>query len=590
MVRKSIIFVCLLVMLGITIQSVSAQNSAPKAQCIPPDAILTLEITDPAALLDFLLSPNFQKAVTSTPAYQASASQPGFQEFQQVIAYIEMLLGTDWKSAIREVFGGGATLAVLPEDRVMMIVDSNNKGRLEQLHEIFLGFARDDAQKQGQYDRVKSREYNGQTIWTFGGDDSHTIAGNRFLWANHPDTLDTTLDLHNTSNGQSIANKSAFQSARNAIRNDATAFSFINMALLNQFPPIRDSLTTNLNPLLALLLAEIPEILLNSNGIALDLKVDLDNLNLQIIPEGKMADISAVNSFAIPQQTGQGVWPNISVPRQIAGLSFYRDIYRFYAAKDELFPERTSGLIFFENMMGIFFTGRDLTEEVWAETQPELRIVVAEQDYDPSIGTPRVHIPSFAAIFRMRNPQTFSQVAEEAWQKALGLINFTRGQQALPGLLIDKDFHADKKFSYAYFSSLDEESKVNLESRYNFRPSIVTLDEYLVLSSTDGLAKDLIDSLQKEKAASVTPIPNTHSMVEVDAKQLTSILEANKENIIRQNMLEKGHTKEQAESEIGMLFSVIQNFEGATLQVGNQDGQLKANLNIALDLPKGEQK
>ena len=33
-----------------------------------------------------------------------------------------------------------------------------------------------------------------------------------------------------------------------------------------------------------------------------------------------------------------------------------------------LFPERTSGLIFFENMMGIFFTGRDLTSEVLAET------------------------------------------------------------------------------------------------------------------------------------------------------------------------------------------------------------------------------
>ena len=56
--------------------------------------------------------------------------------------------------------------------------------------------------------------------------------------------------------------------------------------------------------------------------------------------------------------------PHLDVPRQIAGASVYRDLHGFYAAKDDLFPERTSALIFFENMMGIFFSGKDLTEEV----------------------------------------------------------------------------------------------------------------------------------------------------------------------------------------------------------------------------------
>ena len=84
-----------------------------------------------------------------------------------------------------------------------------------------------------------------------------------------------------------------------------------------------------------------------------------------------------------------GALPNLAVPRRIAGLSLYRDLHAFYAAKDKLFPERTSGLIFFENMMGIFFTGRDLTDEVLAETRPEIRIVVAAQKYDPAIGTPQ---------------------------------------------------------------------------------------------------------------------------------------------------------------------------------------------------------
>ena len=60
-------------------------------------------------------------------------------------------------------------------------------------------------------------------------------------------------------------------------------------------------------------------------------------------------------------------------------------VYWHFPSKDELFPERTSGLIFFENMMGIFFTGRDLTEEVLAETGSDIRVVVAEQQYDPQV-------------------------------------------------------------------------------------------------------------------------------------------------------------------------------------------------------------
>jgi hypothetical protein len=104
-------------------------------------------------------------------------------------------------------------------------------------------------------------------------------------------------------------------------------------------------------------------------------------------------------------EPADGALPNLSVPRQIAGLSFYRNLHQFYAAKDDLFPQRTSGLIFFENMMGIFFTGRDLTEEVLAELTPEIRLVVAQQEYAPEVGTPDPQFPGFALIFGMKPPR-----------------------------------------------------------------------------------------------------------------------------------------------------------------------------------------
>jgi hypothetical protein len=314
------------------------------------------------------------------------------------------------------------------------------------------------------------------------------------------------------------------------------------------------------------------------------LRAEGKTLKLEAVSDGKQADPSGLLSFAAPQKPGQGALPNLDVPRRIAAMSFYRDLHGFYAAKDKLFPERTSGLIFFENMMGIFFTGRDLTEEVLGELGPEVRVVVAEQKYDPSIGTPRLQVPAFAMIFRLKHPDKFAVVVEEAWQKALGLINFTRGQQAQPGLIIDRPVHGGTKFTMAYFTAPSEKGKA-VDPRYNFSPSLARQGQFMILSSTQGLACDLIDAIKKEAAEQVKVLAGVHSVVDLDAVQLTSILAANRENMIRQNMVEKGNTRQQAETEFDTLTTLIRYLGQARLEAGDQDGRGKLEVNVKLNLP-----
>ena len=259
------------------------------------------------------------------------------------------------------------------------------------------------------------------------------------------------------------------------------------MQVLRQHPPIRQALETRDNPLGTLLFADVMQALAKANWLAMGLETDGNLLTLKAVTDVKASVDANATGFSGVAGPDAVASPLIPLPRQVAGLSLFRDLYAFYAAKDELFPNRTSGLIFFENMMGIFFSGRDLTEEVLAETTPDIRIVVAEQDYDPQIGTPRVRIPAFAAVFRLRDPQNYQIVAEEAWQKALGLVNFTRGQQGLPGLIIDRFTHADVKFTTAYFSDRNVDDRSALETRYNLSPSLAMFDDYMILSSTEQL-------------------------------------------------------------------------------------------------------
>ncbi|MFH1881179.1 MAG: hypothetical protein ABIL62_00525 [Planctomycetota bacterium] len=87
------------------------------------------------------------------------------------------------------------------------------------------------------------------------------------------------------------------------------------------------------------------------------------------------------------------------------------------------------------------------------------------------------------------------------------------------------------------------ENSTKLDQRFNFRPALAMPGEYLILSSTDGLTRDLIDALSRETEQTVKPFAETHSMVEIDVGQLASILETNRETLVRSGMVKKGSTQ-----------------------------------------------
>jgi hypothetical protein len=564
---------------------IAGQTLPPAAQWVPQDAVISVELSDPKALLDLFAGERAIKFVTSLPVYQKQASNPKFTEFLGVVRYLETTLGTDWRTGLAKLTGGGVTFAICPEDTVILIVEAQDEQMLNQLHEIFLNFAKTEADKQGQPGRVASRQYQDVTAWTFDGKEAHAIIGRRLVMANRPEGLKAVLERRAETGGESLASKPTYRTAKSKIGSGAVVTVFADLKLLMQIPEVSELLERqSKNPLAALAFAGIVESVRDSNWLVLGLDIQDSTLILRPLIDGKAVAQTGPAAFALPKEAGDGALPNLSVPRRIAALTLYRDLHEFYAAKDELFPERTSGLIFFENMMGIFFSGRDLTNEVLAETKPDLRFVVAEQEFDSAVGTPRIKLPAFAAVLRLRHPEQFREVAEEAWQKALGLINFTRGQQALPGLIIDRQVQRETRFTMAYFSTAQIEDKTNLDTRFNIRPALAMPEEYLILSSTDGLARDLIDSLNHEKEQTVKPLAETCSVVEIEGGRLASILEANRGALVRGDMIKKGSTQEQAEAGIDMLITAVKLIDRVELSIGTHEGLTQARLEMKLNM------
>ena len=582
---QKLVLVLALTLAAFMLQTTTAGQTLPPAiQWIPQDAVIVLELSEPRALLEVFTNDKATAAITALPLYKEQASKPQFKEFLNIINFIEITLDTDWRTGLAKLTGGGITFAVCPEDTVLLIIDAEDEHMLERLHEFFLNIARAEAEKKGQSNQVAATEYDGVTAWTFNGEEAHAIIGKRLVFANRSEGLKAVLKLRAEAKGAGLVSNSTYQAAKRAAGPDVIATVFTNLEPLMQLPKVVRLLEQQSNnPLAALSFAGIVEAVRDSNWLALGLHVEESTLVLRASVDSKTVAPTSPAAFALPNKPGEGVLPNVSVPRRIAALSLYRDLHQFYAAKDDLFPDRTSGLIFFENMMGIFFSGRDLTSEVLAETRPEIRIVVAEQEYDPAMGTPQIKLPAFAAILRLRRPEQFNEVAEEAWQKAVGLINFTRGQQALPGLIIGRPIQGETQFTVAAFSTVEIEDKTKLDQRFNYRPALAMPGEYLILSSTDGLARDLIDALSRETEQTVKPLAETHSLVEIDAAQLASILEANRETLVRSGMVKKGSTQEESETEIDMLITMVKFVDHVKLSIGTHDVLTQARLEMKLN-------
>jgi len=565
-----------------------AEDPLPAAaEWVPSQAIVVLNVSKPKAVWDVILQPELIKAVGSSAAYKAQAAKPGFRQFEKMVKFLERRFQADWQTIVRRLTGGGVTWAVGPGGASLLIVDALDSEVPNGLHDFLVSAVRSGAEKKGQEDPVRSIKHGDVTIWTLGPKEAHAIVGKRVLISNQPEALQAALDLRGGAGGKSVASLPAYRKAGQAASADSAAVLYVDTAVVKKLPKLARALATEQNPLLSLLAAPITEAFSDSSWLALSLTTKGNSLTFDAVTDGSIAAAGAAR-FALPAKAGDGAAPNLAVPRRIAAMSVYRDLEGFYAAKDTLFPERTSGLIFFENMMGIFFSGRDLTSEVLAEIGPKIRLVVAEQKYDEAVGTPAVQFPAFALVLPLKNPKRFAPVAEEAWQKALGLINFTRGQKAQPGLVMDRFIHDGTKYSVAAFNPPGDEEAKPVDSRFNFRPAIAVSHGHLILSSTDALTEDLMDALRKEAVAPAKPQAGTHSTVEIDGAQLASILKANRENLVRQNIIDKGNTREQAEAEIDMLLGIVRHISRVGLAVGSGKDRSRVSLQIQLSPPSSQ--
>jgi len=545
---------------------------------IPEQAVAVLEVSRADRIVELAFDPAFTGEQSFWSQWKPSAL--GWTLFRR---NLEKEMGCDYPTLWHRLVQDGVTIATGPNQSFVAVAQASDAEFLQKLNNVLVTAVRNDAAKHQATNRVVEAKYRDVTYWTVSaGSAYHAIIGNRVVLANQLPALKAALDCQADAGAGSLAKRADYQTAKHTAGRVAT---------LRVSPELRQFLAKpkadakEQSPLAVLLFAGYTEALKADTGwLALDADLRGQSLTLRVAAD--CAKPKGPTAFSWPPESDEGAWPNLNVPRKIAALSLYRNLHDFYAAKDALFPERTSQLIFFENMMGIFFTGRDLTEEVMGAVDPHIRVVVAAQAYDPAIGTPTVKMPAFAIVFRMKNPKRFSRISEEAWQKSFGLVNFTRGQKAEAGMILDRKDHAGIRYTFAAFSPEDEPDRSKLDIRFNYSPAIAHVGEYLIFSSTTQLTEDLIAALHKPAPA---PLDGVNALLEIDGTRLAEILDINREPMIRGNMLKKGQDHAAAETEHNNYIAIARFLGRASLNLGAPDGKVAGELTFNLHGPARKQ-
>jgi hypothetical protein len=265
------------------------------------------------------------------------------------------------------------------------------------------------------------------------------------------------------------------------------------------------------------------------------------------------------------------------VPGTLLTLSTWRDVSEMWLRAGDLFDEQMNDeLAVADATLTTIFAGKDFGEEILGSFGPEIGLVVTRQDFTHVLPTPALKLPAFALVLKLRDAETMRPELRRTFQSAIGFLNIVGAQEGRPQLEMDMVREQDLDLITSRFvPDRKDRDSTAAEMIYNFSPSVAFSGDRFVLSSTATLAQQLATA-----PAGPEPPPHLNTVVAVNADAVSQALGDNREQLITQNMLEEGRSREEAEAAIGVLFEALKYLKGAGLSLERTDDAIAIRLHI----------
>jgi hypothetical protein len=407
------------------------------------------------------------------------------------------------------------------------------------------------------------------------------LMGPWFVLVNKGDLGKAIADAYLDGPAGAIAGHERFKQARAALP-AAAAWAYVDVGMLRDFgaaPALTRGVTDN--PGAELLVGGILSILQKTPFAAASLAADKSALKLTLAAAHDAAWTKGPREYFFGPDGKSPAPPLLQVKDTLASLTAYRDISGMWINAADLFDENTNaGMAQAEGTLQTLFSGKDFGDDVLGAVGPEIQIVASRQSFADGAVVPAIKIPQFAAVFRLKDPEKSRADFRRIFQSLVGFLNIEGAMNGRPQLDQDVEKIGETQIVSATYAA-EEKHKNSKEAplNFNFSPSLAFAGNLMVLSSTKGLARELIEAAGKSRAASPEPV---NTRLTLDAAALRRVLADNKENLVAQNMVDQGRSKEEAEGAIGMLLDSVGALRGASLTLAPRGGTLALELEVRL--------
>ncbi len=401
--------------------------------------------------------------------------------------------------------------------------------------------------------------------------------GDLLVLASSPGWLRDALDRDAGEEPESLAGSAPFVAARGARATDALVWAWMDVAALRSLnpkgsaeaqgsaeekappadgdeAPLADLIAMGQDPgahyLLGTPLARIAgastwTLSARVEGSAFDIALRADGLTVP----ANLEPTGAPRALPAPADPGA----------ECFDLVVHRDLSAIYQQRAELFrPEEVPQIARGFADLSLLFGGVDVAEELLPKLGPWLRVVGRPARFDAN-RTPEIELPAAALLVDLDDPETTAPQILAAFQTTVGVLNADRAQKRQQPLLLSVAREGDVEISVA--RPLAPRAGEGIDIVHNLVPACAHVGRTLILGTHESLVRELVQDLTAKRAPSDMRGDVRGERLLLRGPAVATYLVKNLDALVANNMLEKGHTAEEAQARTDALVTLTRTVE-----------------------------
>ncbi len=570
----------LLFLLAFVLRGNATARKPSLAASVPDGAIGFVEFSNFGEIVRTVQNSRALELILSTDEFKEYEESREYLKAKAFRATAELMLGTSLWDASSELLTGRVAVALYPDPdnprkpHTVAILRHDEAKTLDRVRNLvkplLSGFGKEID---------TSAVCPGSITWTI---KEHGVVSMHDTWivaAQQRGMLDRTLAIIGGKQEKpaSLAAQENFADMERGTAGDHHARAWVDTPLIRKALGERFGLPQkSTDGMASLIFGGLLELADRSPFAALTLDFRKNDVEGVLAIAGEPAKLPEPCALWYTQYPDNGVIPVPNTPGSIAGLTIHRKIGQWYRQRDKLLADHLlPAFDKFETVIGNLLPQKDFGEDVLPLIGDNITLTAALQSYDHLDGQPGIKLPAFAAIFDLPKPAEGADTFALFFQTLSAILNLQAGQEGRQPSVLDTEFYKETKITFSRF--LDKPKGDRLAIAYNFQPAAAGVGRKYIVATSVQLCRDLIDHFKNPESSQWQ---NRNSELVINAGALTALTELN-EGFLRSQEIQKGTAPDAAEKRVGLLITLLEQFNTVRYHSATEGGLFKMKLNIS---------